>query len=614
MIPSLRWPVVLLAIFMLVAPVPGARAQSKEPSINPQSSCSRDSALSIIQRQIDLGKTIDSDAKRITLILSAADLMWPLEQEKARATFRDAFEVATRLFKEKGAPDSRDGRLIVSGIDYRYRVISAIAKRDSGWARKLTQQILDEQAETSVAKGDEAAKAKSESDPQKTQTSSSLMGIALGLLSTDQDAAMKFARSTLQYPATISTSSFFFKSWEANRSMADQFYTEALNAYAHAPMDQFLYLSSYPFAANREIGEMPVWTFYSVPDGLTPNPSLERLFVSTLLSRAQELIQNPITPGAGVRWTENSQVFMALSRLEPLIANSLPELASQVAEARGNIGALLTEPEQKRTTDTMKDPPRQTFDEVIEAADRLANANDREARIALAVMQTGDTGAESIEKLEAAGSKIEDINLRKRVMSLTYFRRSQKLFKDKKIDEARRLAAKVEEPDLRAYLYAQMADEALKQKKSDADLREMLEDIVETVAKSSDSEMKARALLVVIHLYSRIDANRAVSLLGDVIKTINNIPSIELAGDRINVKVEGKAFGLYTGLQTPGFSPEVVFREMGKLDFDGTMYLASNLNDKSIRGMTTLALADQCLKDLPPPPKTNKPAAAAKPQ
>jgi len=611
MMRSFRWPIVFLAILTLV---PNALSQNKEQAVNPQSSCSRDSALGIIQRQIDLGKTIDSDAKRITLTLRAADLMWPADQEKARATFRDAFDVATRLFKEKGAPDSRDGRMIVGGTDYRYTAITAIARRDPAWAERLMKQMLAEQTDAATAKAaEEAAKEKAETNPAATQTSASLMGIALGLVSNDQQSAIKFARSTLQYPATVYTASFFFKLWETNRSLADQFYTEALNAYAPAPMDQFLYLSSYPFAANREIGEMPIRASYPVPNGLTPNPGLQRLFVSTLLSRAHELIQNPVTPKAGVRWTENTQVFMALSRLEPLITNSLPDLLPQVAEARGNIAAMLTEPEQKRSDDTMRDPPKQTFDEIIEAADRLANADNREANIALAVLHAADTGTETIEKLDAAAMKLEDIKLRKQVVSLAYFKRSQTLVKDKKLDEARRLAAKVEEPDQRAYLYAKIADETLKQKKDDSDVREMLQDVIDTVAKSSDSEVKARAMLVVVHLYSTIDANRAVSLLSDVIKTINNIPSIDLAGDRINLKVEGRAFGTYTGLQTPGFSPEVVFREMGKLDFDGTLYLASNLNDKSIRGMTTLALADQCLKDLPPPPKTNKPAAV-KPQ
>jgi hypothetical protein len=609
MVRLLKLSVLLLAVAGLSA---DALAQNKEPAINPQSSCSRDNALNIIQRQIDLGRTIDSDAKRISLTLRAADLMWPAEQDKARATFSDAFDVAARLFKEKGAPDSSDGRLRVQGTDYRYTVITAIGKRDSAWARKLSKQILDEEAEAAKAEA-EAAKEKSESNAQAARTSEQLMNVALGLLATDQQSAIQFARSSFSYPATMYLPFFFFKLSEANRSLADQFYVEALNSYSRVSMDQFLYLSFYPFAANREIGEMPMWTIYQAPSGLAPNPALQRLFVSTLLGRARDLIQNPVTPKVGTRWTENSQVFMALSRVEPLIANSWPDLAAQVAEARGSIAALLTQPEQQRTTDVMKDPPKQTFDEIIEAADKLANADTREARISLAIMNAAETGTESIEKLEAAGMKIEDIKLRQQVMSLAYFNRSQKLLKDKKIDEARRLAAKVEEADQRAYLYAKIADESLKQKKDDAEVREMLEDVIETVAKSPDSEVKARAMLVVVHLYSTIDANRAVSLLGDVIKTINHVESIGLTGDRINLKIEGKAFGSYRGLQTPGFSPEVVFREMGKLDFDGTLYLASNLNDKSVRGMTTLAIADQCLKDLPPPPKPQKPPAA-KPQ
>jgi hypothetical protein len=611
MVHPLRLAVVLLAFTALC---PGVSAQTKEQIVNPQSTCSRESALSIIERQIDLGKTIDSDAQRITVTVRAADLMWPVNQARARTTFIDAFDVASRLFKEKGAADTKDSRLYVQGIDYRYKVITAIARRDSAWARKLSQQILDEAAAAATAKAeDQATKEKSEANPQATRTSEDLMNVALALLPNDQTAVL-FARSTLQYPATLETSLFFFKLAETNRGLADQFYTDALNAYARAPMNQFLYLSSYPFAAAREIGEMPVWMTYTVPAGLAPNPALQRLFVSALLSRARELIQNPPTPDSGARWTENSQVFMALSRLEPLIGNSLPDLAAQVAEARNGSGALLTPPEQQRTTDTLKDPPKETFDEIIEAADRLASADTREARIAIAILDAARTETVGLEKLDAAGMKLENINLRRRVMSLAYFNRSQKQLKDKQLDEARRLAAKVEEADQRSYLYAKIADESLKQKKGDTDVREMLEDVLDTAKKSADSEVKARAMLVVVHLYSTIDANRAVSLLGDAVKTINHIESIDLSGDSISMKIEGRAFGTYWGLQTPGFSPEVVFREMGKVDFDGTLYLASNLNDKSIRGLTTLALADQCLRDLPPPPRPKTDKAAGKPR
>jgi hypothetical protein len=579
----------LIAGFLLQA-----AAQDKPQTITPPaSSCSRDNALGIIERQVDLTRTIDNDGKRIDLLLRAADLIWPFAQDKARGTFGEAFELGRRDFKETGAKDTNFGRSIVGGIDYRYRVITAIAKRDPAWAKKLSKQILDEEAQ-------EAAD-KAQKDSGQAQTASNLLGTAMSLVPSDQVAAVEFARISLRYPATLTLPRFFFKLWEANHTLADQFYLEALTAYAQSEMDQFLYLSSYPLAANREIGEMPAWTYYPLPAGLSPNPVLERAFVLMLLRRAQDLVQNPAAAKTGSRFSDSGQIFMALTRLEPVIASSLPDLGAMLAEAKGNIAALLTQPEQQHTVDTLTDPPKKSFDETIESADRLARADDREARIALTVLNAAET--ESLEKLEAAALKIDDVELRKQVMSLTYFRRSQNLVKEKKIEEARRFAAKVEAADQRAYLYAQIATESLKQKKDDADVRDMLEEVLDTVAKAPDSEVKVRAMLVAVHLYSTIDANRAVALLGRVVEAINHINTIDLTGDRIGKKVEGKAFGWYYGLQTPGFSPEVVFREMGKLDFDGTLYLASNLSDKSVRGMTTLSIAEQCLKDLPPPPK-----------
>ena len=600
----MRYPLRVLPYLPLLLALVSASATAQDKTQTttaPRSSCSRDNALSIIQRQIDLSKTIDQDERRINVLLKAADLTWPLEQNQARATFTDAFDVAMRQFKEKGEKDSSEGRMKVQGTDYRYTVITAIAKRDSAWARKLTRQILDEEAEA-------ADKAQKDS-AQAARTAEKLLGAAISMIGSDQTAALEFARSSLRYPATFYLPFFFFKMWEANHALADQFYGEALTAYSQTPMDQFLYLSSYPFAATREIGEMPAWIYYQVPVGLAPNPSLERMFVLGLLSHARESIQNPDAAKSGSRFSDNSQVFMALSRLEPLIANSLPDLGPQLAEAKGNIASLLTQPEQQRTSDVLTDPPKRSFDETIESGDRSADAAQREAVIAIAVLNAAET--ETLEKLEAAGLKIDDVELRKKIMSLVYFYRSQKVIKEKRIDEARKLAAKVEEPDQRAYLYAQIATESLKQNKVDIEVREMLEDVLDTVAKAPNSEVKVRAMLVVVHIYSTIDPNRAVALLGDVVTTINHVESIDLSSDRISKRIEGKAFGTYRLLATSGFSPEVVFREMGKLDFDGTLYVASNLSDKSLRALTSLSLADQCIKDLPPSPKTkpNKPAA-----
>src|SRR5258706_8938885 len=113
---------------VLATVVSHAAAQDKTP-ISPArpSSCSRDNALSIIQRQIDLSKTIDQDERRLNVLLKAADLTWPLEQDKARASFSDAFEGATRQFRDKGENDGSKRRMKVQGIDYRYTLITSIS-------------------------------------------------------------------------------------------------------------------------------------------------------------------------------------------------------------------------------------------------------------------------------------------------------------------------------------------------------------------------------------------------------------------------------------------------------------------------------------------------------
>ena len=582
-----------------------ASAQEKPPApTTPASTCSRESALEIVRRQIDLSKTIDKDVQRINVLLKAADIIWPFEQEKARASFNDAFEIATRVFKYQGDKDTREGRMRVQGIDYRYRVITAIAKRDSAWARKLSQQILDEEAR-------EAADRANKDPEQAARTGDKLLSAAYTLAATDQATAVNFGRSALNYPAGLQLPFFLFKLSEANRTAADQFYLEALAAYAGAPMDQFLYLSSYPFASQRELGEMPSYTYYKVPAALTPNATLQRAFVSALLSRARGLILNPASAAPTKRYSEPSQIFMALSRLESMIAGPLADLSPAVAEARGNVFSLLTQAEQQRTGETLSDPPKRSFDEQIEAADRLADAERRESGIAMAILNGIDN--ETLEKIEAAAAKLDDVKLRSQLLSYAYFQRSQGALKEKKIEEARKLAARVEEADQRAYLYAQIATESLKQTKNDTEIRDMLEDVLEAVAKSPDSDIKARTQLVVVHLYSTIDPNRAVAVLGDAVKTINHVESIELSGETINKKIEGRQFGFYRSLQTPGFSPENVFREMGKLDFDGTLYVASNLSDKFFRAMTSLAIAEQCLKNLPPPPKAKSTKPPVKP-
>src|SRR5215204_5459190 len=87
-----------LLVSVLVCLASPAYAQKKSTS----SLCTRDNALDTTKQQILTTRTFDNPVQRITVLLRAADLLWPVDQEKSLAAFIEAFDLAVQNFKEKG--------------------------------------------------------------------------------------------------------------------------------------------------------------------------------------------------------------------------------------------------------------------------------------------------------------------------------------------------------------------------------------------------------------------------------------------------------------------------------------------------------------------------------
>lgn len=592
-----------IALFTCGRGILQGQAQKKAELDAPSSYCSRDNALDIIRQQIDATKTFDNAVQRIGVLIRAADLLWPYQQDKARAAFTEAFELAQQNYKEAGDVTRKEGTFSSSQLpDQRYTVINAIAKRDLAWARKLTDEMLRDQQHEAEEKATKDARTDG-------RTAEKLLEIAGSLLNTDQTAALGFATQSLRYPATLSLPIFLYKLAAMNKAAADTFYQEALSAYADAPMNRFLYLSSYPFGNDREVGEMPGYTIYQVPSDFSPSPNLQRIFVQILLRRVQQFIQAPVESDSSQRVSEPGQMWLALTRLEKRIEQSLPDLAPAAEEARGNIFAQLPQASQRQVTGTTEadNRPKRSFDEQVETAEKNPNVDRRDQQLVSAV--TGASATEALEHVLGAVDKISDSAVRTQLLNWLYFERTQRALKDQKLDEARKLAAKVEELDQRAYLYSRIAEESLKQHVDQTQARELLDEVIAAAAKAPATMVTLRALLGVAYLYTKIDLNRAIALMGEAVRRINQMERPDFTEQYVMRKIEGKTFGSYAAFQTPGFSPENAFREVGKLDFDSTLNQASNFTDKSLRAMTTLAVVEQCLKDqaAKPKPKQTKP-------
>ena len=602
----------------VVTPLHQTLAQSKPAGAGKSPLCSRDNALEMIKQQVDLTKTFNNTIRRITVLIRAADLLWPYQQDKARAVFTEAFELATENEKENEQKAPRSLLLTLQIPDQRYVVIRAVARRDSAWAKELTRQMLKP--------GNDSEASSTRSSFENVLTAERLLDSAYQMISTDTNAAFDLARASLSYPASPMLTRFLFGLAEVNQQAADQFYAQALVVYGDKPMREFLYLQAYPFAW-RETLNTPIFSFYVVPANFVTNQSLQRRFVRILLRRAQQALEVPLDEGDTYQNTNGTwmpgtvHLLQGLMRLEPQVRGSLPDLLAPLTQAREKILVSLSVETQKLLLQPGREistTPDQTFDEQVESAQKVPDVNERDELIATAVLSDASK-KESLASVIQAIDKISDSNLRAYFLEWLYFQRATTAVKDRQFEEAEKLTSKVEGQEQRAYLHTEIAKGLLNRSDAQTHAQEVLDEAITEAKKAGTTIFAARALLTASTLYAQIDLSRSISVLADAINCINRIEAPDFSSDdqALEKTPERKGrSGQYRGeyllrFYMPGLDPESAFREMAKLDFDTSLSQSSALTDKLQRAMSTLALADVCLQQaqqqLKEKPKTKKP-------
>jgi len=611
---TLRCVLLLTVCMFRVIPSHQTLAQSKSAGTGASASlCNRNNALETIRQQIEVTRTFDSAVQRTTVLIRAADLLWPFHQDKARAAFTEAFEVAGQNEKEKSEQSKGQPRALILSMqtpDQRYVVIRAVAKRDSALAKKLTEQMLKLERES-------ANQASTKDSFNDVLTAQRLLDSATQLISTDINAAVDLARTSLNYPASFMMTHFLYKLAEVNQQVADQFYDQALAVYADRPMREFLYLLGYPFAFP-DSNNMPVSGSYVVPANFVTNNSLQRRFVQTLLRRAQQALEVPLDEGDNFNQQPGTEHMLeVLMRIDPQVRALLPDLSEALTQVREKILVSLPVETQKEFLrpggDEVSSPRAKTFAEQIETAEKTPDVNVRDDLFAAAVLNVSDK--ESLGGVVDAIQKITDSSIRESLLELLYFRRAKDAATGKRFDEAERLASKVGGLEQRAYLHTEIAKGLLNTSATQTHTREVLDDAVTEANKAGMTIFAARTLLTASILYAKLDRSRSISVLGDAINCINHLEAADFsANDQTLEKFARRKsnpgrflFRFYM----PGLDPENAFREMARIEFDDTLSQTTSFTDKFFRAVTTLAVADVCLRQAPPEPKepkkTNRP-------
>ena len=532
------------------------------------------------------------------VLIRAADLLWPHQQDKARAAFTEAFELATETEKETEQKGPRSLIRRMQTPDQRYVVIRAVAKRDPAWAKTLTRQMLKRET-------DDRTSAKDSFDD--LLTAEKLLQSATEMIATDRNAALSFAVASLNYPASDMLTRFLYRFAEIDQRAADQFYAQALAVYGNKPMREFLYLQAYPFAW-REMLNTPIFAFnYAVPANFVTNQSLQRRFVEVLLRRAQQALEAPVDQSDVYQDTNARRLpgpvhlLKGLIKLEPQVRESLPDLAPALTQAREKVFVSLSVETQKvfqQSGTEMSTEQDQTFAERVESAKAELDVDEHDHLMASAVLGSEKEKAGDVTE---AIDEIIDPKLRAHLLEWFYFHRAITAIKGKQFDEAERLTAKVEGLEQRGFLHTEIA-KGLMNSGSQTHAREVLDEAIIEAQKAGVSVFAARTLLTASNLCAKIDLNRSISVLSDAISCINRIEAPDFSGDAALEKTperRGRG-GRYQGeylmrFYMPGLDPESAFREMAKLDFDNAFSLSSTLTDKLQRAMSTLAVAETCL-------------------
>ena len=611
---------VMLAVCVLGVIQPGkVFTQTKSLKAEKSPLCTRDNALGIIKQQGDFSKTFNSTSQRIAVLIRVADLLWPYQQDKARTSFVEAFDLAAEDEKENDRKASPSVVLRMRIPDQRYVVIRAIMKRDSAWARELTREMLK------LSAGNGETSSSTRDSFKDLLAAERLLDSATKLITTDINSALDLARVSLNYPASSMLTRFLYRLAEVNQQAADQFYAQALAVYGGRPMREFLYLQAYPFAW-RDTVNTPIFASYVVPANFVTNQSLQRRFLQSMLNRAQQTLEVPLDEGDTYRNPRGAvtpgtvHLLNGLMLLEPQVRASLPEMSPSLTEAREKILVSLSVDTQKLLIQPGREvstTPEQTFSEQIEAAQKAPDVSRRDNLITMTVLSAA-SDKQGLADVVDAIEKISDSKLRASLLEWLYFRRAVAAAHDKQFEEAERLASRVEGLEQRAFLHIEIAKGLLKSGiDTHTSAREVLEKAIAEAGRARASIFTARTLLTASSLFAKIDLSRSIAVLTDAINCINRIEAPDFSSDdQTLVKLvdrTGQSGSQYPlRFHMPGLEPEGAFREMAKIDFDTALSQSSALADKFQRAMATLALTEPCLQQAQPLPK-EKPKKAARP-
>lgn len=600
----------------------------------------RQRAIGVVESVYARARDFEDERVRIRVQAQAADLLWDVDEGRARRMFEEAFAQIERM--KASAPASPQGEMAflaaLAGTpqtQLRGEVLRYVARRDARLAEKLIESLPREEKEASKNKEtkDANAVASTESsgaganasdegksgDADKTNETDAkkksdamndalrslspfgtaqrergayYMQIAASLVEVDPQRAVDFARRGLNESGlSFLFPSVLFALRLKDPSVADALYNDALLAARRDPANAQMNISLLVNYALPNYGGAAK----AMRDMMALNPQMKNALTSntTVAANFLEFAFEMLTANDASGANAQSDLYL-LRQLLPSFEKYLPARLEAVRQRLEERSQKLTDAEREALNKNEQDESVSDLMQKAEKATVPAQKDVYTLRAAMKALSDSDEDA-ALDLIE----KVKNETQREMYKPMLRMQAAVRALAKGDAEKALRYAREISEPIQRASLFALVAQK-LAEKKENARALEIVSEAQRLTERADDNAAKTQALLTLAAVAAPLDAERGFEAAGAAVSSINNTETnAKRAGEKKSaVAAFAQAFGGAFGVDLLNFDQSL--GALARADFERGLSLAQTIRTKEVSVIAQLAV---CRAALAPPQK-----------
>ena len=588
----------------------------------------RSQAVTLLTETADKARTFDELFYRARIQMLAADALWSVDAQQARAIFRRAWEAATASDKADMEEAARETGALPGAValmtEARDQVLAKAATRDARLAELFLRDLAREKDESSAARNE---------PPRRTAwrelSASGARRLALGyelLKAGETRRAVEVATPLVNEGVSASLIAFIMSLRVQSVSEADALYLRLLERAATDPQtdaNAVLMLSTPIISPGLlvvvdEFGSLQFRV-------LTPQPPITDIPVSMSMPKAwtnfyklaASVLTRPLPPRDALTMQELVAGFYATGRLLPSMENSPWPHAVYAPALRARHSELFNEIEASRREQVSSQfnlerlTPAGYVDPLRAQTEELAQATTPAERevIARSIVRTAVRN-KFWDRARRAAAEIEDAGRRQSALTFIQVHQIKDIllaYEDEKDDDFEGVAKFVREADVppfaKAWGLAQTAVIAARKRdaRTSRNVSELINEAETQAARvAAGTSERVAAYGVITASAARLDAPRAWELLREVVKAANAVEDFTGDDASLDLGADANAAGETEDIfhvEAEVFRLEEIFATMAHLDFDKALAEARALDGEVPQAFAVIAIAKSRIQE-----------------